>query len=64
MNTTTSNGTRYSDTESVIDHAQHLWEEWHAYLSCDDELPEWVDGDASGICCHSCSVIVVESSIY
>lgn len=43
-----------------VDHADHAWEEWHAYLSCDDNLPGWIDGDDSGLCCHDCQVIVVE----
>jgi hypothetical protein len=64
MNTTTSTGYTYTDTASVIEHAEHIWEEWHAYTDYSDEKPAELDGNASGICCHTCSLIIVESSIY
>lgn len=46
-------------TGSPVAHATHCWEEWHAYLT--DELPEDVSLDASGICCHTCSTIVIDT---
>lgn len=47
-----------SADERVIDHAEHAIEEWHAYLS--SEYPEWVTPDATGVCCHTCSTIIVD----
>lgn len=40
------------------DHAEHAWEEWHAYLSSDH--PEWVNADDTGVCCHTCGVVIVD----
>lgn len=42
----------------AIDHADHNYEEWHAYLAAD--APEWVTGNATGVCCHDCRLIIVE----
>lgn len=50
----------YTDTNatSVVAHADHVWEQWHAYLT--DELPEGIDRAASGICCHTCGLVIVD----
>jgi hypothetical protein len=50
----------YSRTESVIAHAAHTWEEWHAYLSDTSDAPEWAQGNARGLCCHSCQLVIVD----
>lgn len=47
-------------TGSPVSHAAHTWEEWHAYLAA--ELPEDVSRDATGICCHTCKVVVVDTT--
>lgn len=44
--------------DNMISHASHNYEMWHAYL--DSNLPEEIDRNATGICCHDCSVVVWE----
>jgi hypothetical protein len=52
----------YDTTSSnMIPHAKHDWEEWHAYL-VDCNLPENISGDATGICCHTCFLVVLDVS--
>ena len=46
---------------SAVDHADHIWEEWHAYLSAD--VPADVDPNAMGICCHTCRTVVIDSPV-
>ena len=41
-----------------VDHAEHVWEEWNAYLAA--ELPEGVSRNDTGLCCHTCETIVVD----
>lgn len=53
---------RTGTVDNMTAHAGHTFEEWHAYLSCDPQLPQDIPGDASGICCHTCGHIVWESS--
>jgi len=48
--------------EPIVDHAEHTYEEWHAYLSGAD-LPSWVLGSDTGICCHTCETIIVDQVI-
>lgn len=45
--------------ESIL-HADHIWEEWHAYVNDITDAPEGVNGDSTGICCHTCQTIVVD----
>lgn len=45
-------------TGDAVAHSDHIWEEWSAYLSCGD-LPETVDRNAAGICCHTCRTIIL-----
>lgn len=45
-------------TTPVVEHADHIWEEWHAYLA--DELPEQFDREDSGLCCHTCHLVIVD----
>lgn len=52
--------------ELPITHADHNWEEWHAYLSTDEtraEFPPHVDDNSTGICCHDCQTIVVDQPV-
>lgn len=49
-------------TDNMLTHAAHNFEEWHAYLSCDDEMPDWISGNDHGLCCHDCRVIVVDQA--
>lgn len=42
---------------SPVEHAGHVWEEWHAYLG---EYPESATANDSGICCHTCRTIIIE----
>lgn len=51
----------YSHTATVADHADHVWEEWHAYVCDTAEGPEYVNGDSAGLCCHTCRLIIVET---
>lgn len=57
MTTTTYRFTTSADARAV-DHANHIWEEWHAYLSAD--VPEYVSANGSGFCCHDCHLVIVE----
>lgn len=44
--------------QSFLPHAHHAWEEWHAYLS--SEYPEWVSANDTGVCCHTCRLVIVD----
>lgn len=46
-------------TGNGIEHAEHTWEVWSAQVSPGD-LPTWVSRDDTGVCCHTCEVIVVD----
>lgn len=48
-----------SADDQISAHADHTWEEWHAYVS--SNVPEHIGNAASGICCHTCRVIIVDS---
>lgn len=48
-----------TNTTNVVEHADHIWEQWNAYLA--SELPENVDRNATGICCHTCSLVIVDA---
>ena len=61
MNITTNTGWRYTNTEPIVEHAGHNIEQWNAYLSCEDEIE--LNGDESGICCHDCQTIVIDSPV-
>lgn len=49
---------RYTVTEKPITHADHVWEEWNGYL--DENRPLGIPADSTGICCHTCSAVVVD----
>jgi hypothetical protein len=51
---------RFTTHAAVTDHADHVWEEWHAYVCDLSDAPEWVTGDMSGLCCHTCQLIIVD----
>lgn len=42
----------------ITAHADHAWEQWHAYLS--SGVPDHIGQDASGVCCHTCQLIIVD----
>lgn len=44
----------------ALEHADHTVEEWHAYVCDTSEAPSWATGNASGLCCHTCEVVLVE----
>ena len=48
----------FDTSGSVLDHREHNWEEWHAYLAAD--MPEWVQATAQGFICHDCHSVTVE----
>lgn len=48
--------------ERMIDHADHTWEEWHAYVCDLTDAPEWVTGDSTGLCCHTCELVIVDQA--
>jgi hypothetical protein len=45
---------------SILLHAEHNYETWHAYVCDISDAPDGVDGNSSGICCHDCQIIIVE----
>lgn len=48
-----------SASNTLVQHADHLWEEWKAFYSA--EWPDFpIDGNATGICCHTCHLVIVE----
>lgn len=47
-----------SNATNIVEHAEHIFEHWNAYLA--DELPANVSRDATGICCHSCELVIVD----
>jgi hypothetical protein len=49
-----------SETVSPVDHADHIWEEWHAYVCDISDAPSFVDGNSTGVCCHTCQTIVID----
>lgn len=49
----------FTTTGRAADHAEHVWEGWNAYLSS-QVLPDGVTADDTGICCHTCEMIVVD----
>ena len=51
----------YTTTASVLDHADHNVEEWRGYVNDLSDAPEYVNGNSSGLCCHDCQLIIVES---
>lgn len=55
----------YSYTTSAdaraVDHAEHNRESWHAYVNDLSGAPSWVDATATGVCCHDCQLVIVES---
>jgi hypothetical protein len=52
---------RYERHQPTIEHADHNWEEWHAYLAT-GPFPTGVDNTATGICCHTCSVVALDET--
>ena len=46
------------EAPKAVDHADHLWEEWHAYLS--ETVPEGADLNSTGIYCHDCQLVIVD----
>ncbi len=49
-------------TESpIVEHAAHNVEEWRAYVCDLSDAPEYVNGDSSGLCCHDCQTIIVDT---
>jgi hypothetical protein len=58
MNTTY----RFTTTadETLVDHADHIYEEWRGYVNDLTDAPAYVNGDSSGLCCHTCQLIIIE----
>jgi hypothetical protein len=40
--------------------ADHIGEEWHAYVSDIADAPAYVDGNSTGWCCHTCETVFVD----
>lgn len=53
---------RYTTSEQsrTVDHAGHIWEEWRAYVCDTTDAPSYVTGASSGLCCHTCELIIVD----
>lgn len=47
--------------ERISAHAEHNAEGWHAYVNDLTDAPSYVDGNSTGICCHDCRLIIVDS---
>lgn len=56
----------YTRTGQLVDHADHNWEEWHGYLDANLHEEQVIalgldlDGNDTGVCCHTCHLVLVE----
>lgn len=51
-----------STDSPIVAHAEHNVEEWHGYVNDLSDAPEYVNGDSSGLCCHDCRTIIIDTT--